>query len=532
MSELIENFSEKYSEFLRDESRVVGSADTISFPLCEDDICRTVSELHDRAVPVTVQGARTGIAGGAVPAGGHVLNLSKMDRVTGMRYEPDANRFFVSVQPGVLLCDLNNKIVTKDFSSEGWSKESRGALEKFKSAPRSFFAPDPTETSASIGGMVSCNASGARSLAFGATRNHVNSLRIVFADGRTAGLRRGDRMDEPGTIALRCDDGSVIRVKMPDYLIPEVKNVLGYYTHRGMEPIDFFIGSDGTLGIISEIELSLVPYPAAVWGIVAFLPEQAGAVRAVRLLRDQSRITETGTDTNHARLSALEYFDPGSLDLLRKQKKENQAFSYIPDIPSEHACALYIEYMGADENEVIKRMERGAELLSGLGCDEDSCWAACTERELTKLKLFRHAVPEAVNLTVDQRKRTEPRLAKLGTDMAVPDDKLECILELYESDLAEAGLESVIFGHIGQNHLHVNILPSSMDEFTKGRSLYMKWARQVIAWGGSPAAEHGIGKVKKEFLKMKYGDSGVAQMLGLKRQFDPQLLLNRGNWFE
>jgi D-lactate dehydrogenase (cytochrome) len=150
---------------------------------------------------------------------------------------------------------------------------------------------------------------------------------------------------------------------------------------------------------------------------------------------------------------------------------------------------------------------------------------------MERMKKFRHAVPEAVNLTIDERRKTEPQITKLGTDLAVPDDCLERIIRLYRDGLSQAGLQSVMFGHIGNNHLHVNIIPANLEQYDAGKKLYLEWARAVVAMGGTVSAEHGIGKLKTEMLKIMYGEEGVREMLGVKRVFDPELRLNRGNLF-
>jgi len=94
------------------------------------------------------------------------------------------------------------------------------------------------------------------------------------------------------------------------------------------------------------------------------------------------------------------------------------------------------------------------------------------------------------------------------------------------------GLEYVIFGHVGNNHVHVNILPRSMDELARGKALYLKWAEQIVAMGGSVSAEHGIGKIKVPLLETMFGPEGIAAMREVKRMFDPEGILNLGNLFE
>ncbi len=137
-----------------------------------------------------------------------------------------------------------------------------------------------------------------------------------------------------------------------------------------------------------------------------------------------------------------------------------------------------------------------------------------------------------VNSAIDERRKIHPGLVKLGTDMSVPDSRLADVLALYEKDLAASGLEHLIFGHIGANHLHVNILPRHPADYDAGRALYSRWAAQVIAWGGSISAEHGIGKLKRDLFRQMAGDESIRKMRGLKRLFDPDSLLNPGTLFE
>jgi D-lactate dehydrogenase (cytochrome) len=161
----------------------------------------------------------------------------------------------------------------------------------------------------------------------------------------------------------------------------------------------------------------------------------------------------------------------------------------------------------------------------------DATWLAGDEKEMIRLKDFRHAVPEAVNLLLDERRRQDPTLTKLGTDLAVPDECLAAVMRLYRDGLEASGLEYVSFGHIGNNHVHVNIIPRDAAEYRRGRELYGAWAREVVAMGGTVSAEHGIGKLKKDLLRTMYGGEGVDQMIKLKRLFDPTGLLNQGNLF-
>ena len=514
---ILTDVAHEYPDYLRDESRRTGRADSISFPETEADLKDVLATVHAQGVPVTVQGARTGITGGAVPDGGHVVNLSRMNRILGLRQ--DAEGWSVTVQPGVLLSELRAALTEKTFDTTGWSAESMMALSAF--AGDVFFPPDPTEASASLGGMVACNASGAQSFLYGATRRYVHRLRVLTVDGSVLALSRATGPQAAGRrFSLTTDAGRRIEGVLPGYGMPDVKNAAGYFARDDMAMLDLFVGSEGTLGLFSEIELRLIPAPKAAWGIVAFLPTESGALRFVRDVR-----------AAELRPAAIEFFDGRALDLLREQKATNPAFKDIAELPSDGHTAIYVEYHG-DEEAVESGVMAMSEFMIAAGGSEEATWMADAPHDMQKLKDFRHAVPEAVNLLIDLRRKTEPGLTKLGTDLAVPDAAFEVLLGLYHTGLARAGLAYVMFGHIGDNHVHVNIIPRDLAEYERGKALYLEWARAVVGMGGTVSAEHGIGKLKRAMLEIMLGTDGLSQMRAVKQAFDPEARLNPGNLFE
>ena len=447
------NVAADYPDCLRDESRRVGQAASISFPETEDEIRETLARMRAAGTPVTVQGARTGITAGAVPEGGHVLNLSRMSRVAALGRDPQSGAFRVTVEPGLLLTNLREALARKDFAAAGWSEDSLRALREFKAAAAFFLPPDPTETTASLGGMAACNASGACSFGYGPTRAYVEAVRLILTDGSALSLRRGRDRAQGRAFALASDTGRRIAGELPRYLMPRVKNAAGYFAADDMDLVDLVVGSEGTLGVVTQIELRLVPAPAAKWGITAFFPSEAGALRFVRAARSP----DAGL-----RPCAVEFFDCHAIAMLMDQRRHRGAFAELPEAPPGERTAIYVEYHGESEDRVADAVSAMSPLLVACGGAEDETWIATTEREMEPLRKFRHAVPEAVNLLIDERRRHEPALTKLGTDMAVPDDGLEAVIALYRQGLARTGLEHVIFGHIGNNHVHVNILPRRM----------------------------------------------------------------------
>ncbi|MEN6357969.1 MAG: FAD-binding oxidoreductase [Armatimonadota bacterium] len=498
-------YSNEYVDYLRDESRLLGSADAIVFPTSEQDIIDAVKYARKLGMSITTQGARTGIVAGAVPAGGLVLNLSRMQSISAvMRNKSGDGRLIV--QPGVLLTEIREVAAKHNL----------------------LFPPDPTETSASIGGMVASNASGALTFHYGPTRKWVESLRVVLADGDIISLKRGECVAQGRSFTITTDSGRVISGNLPNYTQPDVKSAAGYYVADNMDLIDLMIGMEGTLGVISEIELRLIPAPGEINALTVFLPSEEAALKSVRVLRGEK---VDGFDPISARPVGIEFFNSDALNLLRRMKGEYPAFEKIPALKPDFHTALYAEFHGSSDEELEEAVMAAMEPLMELGASDEDAWFATTARELEPIKAFRHAVPEAVNLLIDLRKRQCPDITKLGTDMSVPDARLEEVISMYNSDLSEDGLESVIFGHIGNNHVHVNILPHDMGDYRRGKSLYMDWAKQVVALGGSVSAEHGIGKIKAPFLQVMYGDEGIAEMRSLRSLFDPESRLNRGNLF-
>ncbi len=514
-----ENVEAEFADYLRDESRRVGRAGAIAFPRDEDEV---IACLRETAADegVTVQGGRTGITGGAVPDGGRILNLSRMDRILDLQPGTVMGEFLLTVQPGLSLKAMRDAVSRR--LPDGVARPGAGAgeaLRALRSGAPVWFPPDPTETSASLGGMVACNASGACSYAYGSTRRYVEALRVVMADGRRLALRRGRERAAGRAFAVQTEDGQRRAGQLPEYRMPEVKNASGYFVADDMDLLDLFIGSEGTLGIVTEIELRLVPHPPSMWGLQTFLPSEAAALKFVEALR-----------AGATRPAAIEFFDQAALAMLRRRKVSTPAFHEVPE-PPPMGAGVYLEFHGDNEDRVSERASAAAAALAVAGGREEQAWLASTPAELERLKTFRHAVPEAVNLTIDERRRTTPGLTKLGTDMSVPDAKLEAVMALYRAGLTTTGLESVVFGHIGNNHLHVNILPHSLDDYEKGKALYLEWAGHVIGWGGTVSAEHGIGKAKVALLRAMYGDTAVAQMRTVKAVFDPGARLNRGNLF-
>ncbi len=512
---IVQPYQEQFQNLLFDESRTMGRADFVALPRSEAEIVEAVRFCAENRVPLTAQGALTGLAGGASPEGGLILNLSRMNRILGIRRD-ERGRTLLRVQPGVPLTAIRRALSAKGVDVSGWDARS---LEVFAAmrAGELFFSPDPTEPTASIGGMASCNACGARSFLYGSTRNHVEGLRVVLADGRVADLRRGRDRAVGRDFSLPLTDGSFLAGRLPDFDTPDIKDA-GYFIRPDMDLIDLFMGSQGTLGIISELELILLPTPKLLAGVTAFLPDDESALAYVAQMKRFS-----------PRPAAIEFFNRDALDLVQAQKAETPAFRQLQELPENHSAAVYVEFNLEDEALLFPALEALADVLADCGGDPERTWVARDALELEKLLLFRHSVPETIDIHVEKNKKNEPAITILSTDMAVPDERFEELFRLYRRDLADSGLPSLIFGHIGENHVHPNVLARNLDEYERGHALFEKWAHDVRDMGGTITAEHGAGKIKRKLLLILCGEEKMRKLVAVKRSLAPLCILGPGN---
>ena len=521
---LVRVLSAEYEDFLRDESRLSGNAESISFPKTEAEVVELVKYFDEKGEGITIQGARTGLAAGAVPYGGHVMNLSRMTKILGLRYDEKKDVYYLRVQSGVLLSQVRKALENKAFDIADWSKESVGALRNLK-AGEWFFSPDPTEPTASIGGMASCNASGARSFLYGSTREHINALRVVLADGSITVLERGVNKANSRDFSLPLLDDGELKGSLPPFDSPHTKDA-GFFFHSDMDLVDLFMGSQGTLGIITELELALMKTPKLMWGLTTFLPSDEAALKYVRILRGDEL---EGMPQFKHKPASLEYFNQRALNMLLDQKKVTPAFQQIQEIKPGFESAVYAEFNEQNPEELWPTLEKISEVIIALGGDPDNTWVANCARELDKLIFFRHAVSESINMVIDENRKNEPTLTLLSGDMAVPDCEFENIFHFYEDELKKTNLHWVIFGHVGENHFHPNILPRNKEELDLGHEVIRNWARKVSEMGGTVSAEHGTGKLKRDLAQIMYGKEKLEQMRAFKNIFDPKGILCPGN---
>src|SRR6266850_3899912 len=246
---------DEIQSFLGDSSHVSGGfAERVVLPENARDVVEVLGEASRTQTPVTISGAGTGTVAGRVPFGGVVLATDKLNRIKQIAHD-DLGGGRAVAEAGVILGDFQRAV------------ESEGLL----------YPPDPTERSCFLGGTVATNASGARTFKYGPTRNYVDRLKIALATGEVIELRRGElQADRMGRIELPLPSGRLLEAQLPAYHMPHTrKHASGYYIAPEMDLLDLFIGSEGTLGVVVEIEVALLPKPEALLsGIVFFKTDE------------------------------------------------------------------------------------------------------------------------------------------------------------------------------------------------------------------------------------------------------------------
>ena len=513
--------TDTYALYLDDESHSIdGTADKIVFPATEGELAVLMKNAYASGTPVTIQGGRTGLTGAAVPLGGIALNLEKMNQLLYMNYSESKDLYSIGAEAGVTLEDLVRAVSSKSLNAlEGvGTPEQQAALARFKHESADFTFPvDPTEMSAWLGGIVACNASGAKTYKYGAVRNWVMRIRVVLSNGDILDIRRGAVQAKKGKFVIVHSDGSDVEVIVPSYRMPNTKNAAGLFAKPDMDLIDLFVGSEGILGVITEVELGLTKMPENMMTVMAFFPSEADAVNFVYDARAPNAAI---------RMDFLEYFDPNAIKMIRE--KASSAGIKVPAMRADTQAIVFFEF-SYDESQMEEMIMALEEMLNKHNSSSESSWAGLDRSELEKMKAVRHFIPETINALIAQRKAEYHDVHKIGTDMAVPDEALRDYLEFYRTTLEKQGMDFVVFGHIGNNHLHVNMIPRNNEEVEQGMSNYMLFAKRAVELGGTVAAEHGIGKLKRAFLEIMYGTQGISEMQAVKRSLDPKWILNRNN---
>ncbi|RLJ71252.1 glycolate oxidase/D-lactate dehydrogenase [Hydrogenivirga caldilitoris] len=421
--------------------RAVPSA--VIFPENREDVIKLVEVCYEEDIPIFPRGAGSGLTGGAVPTTerGVVVSFEKMTR-----FVVDVDNATARVQPGV---------VTYEFQEH---------VEKLGL----FYPPDPSSFKYStIGGNIAENAGGPRCLKYGVTREYVLGIEAVIKEGKV--LKTGN---------------------------PILKDVAGYDITK------LFVGSEGTLGLLTEATLKLIPKPQARATALALFDDLETVGRAV------TKIMTSGIFP-----SALEFMDRDAIRAVEDYKPVG--------LPKDVEALLLIEVDGS-KTAVREQIEEVKQLLTGMGIEVR---VASDEREAEKLWTARKNLGPALgNL----------RSGKINEDIVFPRTYLAEALPKLREIAKKYDLLMVVFGHIGDGNLHVNFLydKANREEEERAEKAVDEVFELALSYHGSITGEHGVGLTKKKFLKWQFGDTGYELLRGIKLLFDPKNLFNPGKVIE
>lgn len=456
--------------YARDVSGLELIAEGVARPRSVAEVADLLAAAHASRTCVTPAGLQSSTTGASITDQGVLLSLSALNRVLDV----DPVSRMIRVEGGARVADVRR------------AAEHAGLL----------FTPDPTsEEESTIGGAIACNASGARSFRYGATRAHVRALTVLLANGERLEVRRP---------ALE-------------------KNTVGY--PMAHDPVDWFVGSEGTLGVVVEAELGLLPLPEHVVGLAIPFGSEHDALAFVVSAREA---TYGGGHANDVpvHLAAvaprcLEYFDSRAVELVR---------AHDTQVPwgQDVAAIVYTEDAGDHAHDTDAALDAWLALAEAHHAITGDIRVFDGEAALADARRLRHAVPSTMNERGARYRADGGR--KVSTDWAVPYRSLSEALTMAHALADAAGIErSVTYGHAGNGHPHQNFIARNADELAQLERVLYDTLTRVVQMGGTVAAEHGIGKIKRKWLPLQMSPVQQDVMRSLKNALDPHGLLAPGN---
>jgi len=486
-----------------------GHAAGIVFPRSLEEVVAAVRSAR-AVLPI---GAQSSLTGGATPMGELILSTSRMTRVV------DETPATITVEAGLTIAALQEHL------------SRRGA----------WFPPAPTFTGASAGGIAATNAAGAATFKYGSTRDWVEGLTVVLADGAVVRLRRGDLRAHGGRVEI-----AGRKVPVPQYRMPEVaKHSAGYFAAPDMDAVDLFIGSEGTLGVIVEVAFRVLsPVPPTALALVACRSEEQ-AIDLAAALRHASIETWRSGDARGADAAAIECMDRRCIDILVEDGAAMREHVLVPpatgmlllvqlELPAGATAEQAYEEIaaGAGANAPDTPIVRFCRMAGHAGAlDLTEIVMPGDTRRMAQLTALREAVPAGINQRVGLARRTvDQRIAKTAADMVVPFEHFAQMNAIYRRGFESRGLDYAIWGHISDGNVHPNVIPRSYEDVEQGQEAILEFGREAARLGGSPLAEHGVGRnpVKQALLRQLYGDAGIEQMRAVKLALDPGCRLSPG----
>lgn len=436
-------------DFSHDEMPIYGkfAPEAVCFPSSTEEVAEVMRICCEECVPVTVRGAGTGLVGGCVPlCGGLVLSTERMDSILAY----DMNNLTVTIQPGVLLRDL-----AADALAHGL-----------------MYPPDPGEKTSTVGGNVSTNAGGMRAVKYGVTRDYVLAMTVVLPSGEV--LKLGKAVCK---------------------------------TSSGYSLLHLMIGSEGTLGVITELTLKLIPKPIMDVSLLLPFEEISAAIASVPAIK-------------------LANLEPQSIEFMERDIVESSAeFTGNPVFPTrvngrDVGAYILVTLVGGSEAELTAKMDRLAEVAERAGAfDVLVVWTDNLKKDVWAARSAFLTAIEADSKLLDEM------------DVVVPVDRIAEFLAFARAEAEKNGLRLRAFGHAGDGNLHIYCCSNELEEaeFKRRCKLAMDSCyKKCDEFQGQVSGEHAIGHAKKDYLRLSAGETAYGLMAAIKQVFDPKGILNPG----
>ena len=448
--------------YARDASGLELIPEAVARAATTSDVVDVVRAAAGEGMSVTAAGAQTSTTAASIVDRGVLLSMRGMARVLDI----DPVERVARVEPGVIVGVLNEELAPLGLR----------------------FAPDPTsEHEATIGGAIACNASGARSLRYGATRAHVRAVRVVDSAGELLTFRRPNLE----------------------------KNTVGF--HIAQDPVDWIVGSEGTLGVVVEAELALVLLPAQEVGLAIPFDSERAALAFVVAAREE------GGRSSGRRPQCLEYFDREALAIARDEVTSSRWMDGA-------SALIYLEQAIDAGDSLDDKLASWLALAESLGSTANDIDVYADAPAIRAARRFRHAVPSFMNERGSARRTFGGR--KVSTDWAVPYRQLANALDAARRAAdAQHVAPPVCYGHAGNGHPHENFIAQDADELARINAAVGETINYVLALGGTVAAEHGLGKLKRHWLSVQLSPLQLELMRSLKHLLDPRCMFAPGNVF-
>ncbi|MDC1050981.1 FAD-binding oxidoreductase [Candidatus Marinimicrobia bacterium] len=480
--------SDRISPYLRDWSNIEGSASLLVQPKNKQECSMILKVCYGCNIPVTIIAAQTNLTGSATPKSGIILSTSLL---TNINIQLDANLEQVLCPVGTNLEDMRNKVL--ELSHQ-----------------KLFYPVDPTSrNNALVGGTILCNASGFIPGEQGATRYWVKRIEFLLPNGDLVDITRGDYLSENGVFILDYNK-DMINLPIPRYKRPQIKNASGLFSSdkEEIDFIDLVIGSEGILGMATTCILGLAKKPVNYLNLFLCLKDENQAIDLYQYLYQYF-------NQDMSKISALEYFGHNSQtymdnkDFLFKNKTDVGVYIKIP---------IYQESMD-------QKVEEWSQILSAFddNIDVDNIIVLNDSYSWNKFFEARHSMPDNA-----LRKTKKIGGVSIITDTIVPPNNYKEYVTKVHKKLQMHNIEYLLFGHLGDCHLHFHLIPSK-DQHDISLEVYDYMIDLSAKLGGVYSAEHGTGKRKRNDFRKCYGDEAVKMVQLLKQKIDPKFLLNRGN---